>query len=341
MKIAFLNYYQANRGLETFIRGLSSNLSKKHQVLVINGPEKTASVRDPITLPQRLFLDTDSLKVCTWTLKKLHQLRNFKPDIIIPTNGGWQVLIISIFSRLTRAKIIITGQSGPGWDDRWNLFCKPHAFVALTTRQKNWAKKATPWFRHKILKIPNGVDLDKFKPQGPKEKLKLKKPIILMVAATVPYKRVEQGIAAVARLKQGSLLLIGTGPLDKSIDSLGYKLLGKHRYQRLAIPFKKMPDYYRSVNLFTLCSTFTEAFGIVYLEAMATGLACVATDDLSRKEIVGQAGIFVKNPNNISEYTKALAKALTKEWGNSPLAQAQKFSWDFIAQKYEKMFSCL
>lgn len=341
MKIAFLNYYQANRGLETFVGELSSRLAKKHQVLVIKGFQTTASVRDPISLLQRFFLDKDSLKVCKWTFKKLRQLKDFKPNVIIPTNGGWQALIISIFSRLTGAKMVIAGQSGPGWDDRWNLFCNPHTFVALTSRQQKWAKKATPWFGHKTAMIPNGVDLNKFNPAGKKLKLKLEKPIILMVAATVPYKRVEQGIAAISRLKQGSLLLIGKGPLDKRTDSLGYKLLGKHRYLRLTVPFKQIPAYYRSADLFTLCSTSTEAFGIVYLEAHASGLACVATDDASRREIIGKAGVYVKNPDDAKEYAKALEKALNKKWGNTPLSQAQKFSWDAIAQKYEKMFSCL
>ncbi|MBU1200456.1 glycosyltransferase family 4 protein [Patescibacteria group bacterium] len=341
MKIAFLNYYQANRGLETFVQELAQRLSKSNKVLLLNGSQKEASVRDPISLFQRFFVDKDSLNVCKWTLKNLRQIKDFKPNVIIPTNGGWQALIISVFSRFTKSKMVITGQSGPGWDDRWNLFCNPHTFVALTGRQQKWARKATPWFRHKIAMIPNGVDLEKFSPLGKKQKLKLEKPIILMVAATVPYKRVEQGIAAISRLKQGSLLLIGKGPLDKRTDSLGYKLLGKHRYLRLTVPFKQIPAYYRSADLFTLCSTSTEAFGIVYLEAHASGLACVATDDASRREIIGKAGIFVKNPDNASEYSLALKKALGKKWGNTPLSQVQKFSWDAIAQKYEKMFSCL
>lgn len=341
MKIAFLNYYQANRGLETFVQELSSRLSKNHRVLIFKGRQDTASVRDPISPRQRLFLDADSIKICKWTLKNLYRLKNFKPDVVIPTNGGWQALIISIFTKLTGARMIIAGQSGPGWDDRWNLLVKPSVFVALTQKQRRWAVKATPWFKHKIVRIPNGVDLEKFNPAGKEIKLKLEKPIILVTAATVPSKRVEQGIAAVSRLKQGSLLLLGNGPQNKKTDEIGYKLLGKTRYQRLAVPFVQMPNYYRSADLFSLCSVSTEAFGIVYLEAMATGLACVATDDTSRREIIGKAGIFVKNPDDSNEYSLALKKALKKTWGDLPQKQAQKFSWDRIAQKYEKLILCL
>jgi glycosyltransferase involved in cell wall biosynthesis len=339
MKIIFLNYYQANRGLETFVEELSSHLSRKNKTLVLNGGCKKASARNPITLLQRLFLDIDSLKILGWTVKQLRKLSNFRPDVIVPTNGGWQTLIISIFCRFKGIKMVISGQSGPGWDDRFNLFCKPHVFVALTKKQAKWAKKASLWSNQVVTVIPNGVDLKKFTPKSKKVKLSLQKPIILMVAATDPYKRVEQGIAAVSKLKQGSLLLIGTGPQDERIDSLGYKMLGRGRYQRLTTSFKKMPDYYRSADLFTLCSASTEAFGIVYLEALASGLACVATDDASRREIVGKAGVFVKNPDDTEEYSKAIKKALGKKWGNLPVKQSQKFSWDKIAQKYQDLFS--
>lgn len=361
MKIAFLNFYQGyiDRGAETFVQELAQGLVKNNEVTVFQaGPSKSTgfvSVQKEVRMPKvwpddnmssthilkRLFLHYYKRKEFLFTLKCLRDLYLLKPDIIIPLNSGWQALIISIFSRLTGSKMVIAGQSGPGWDDRWNLFCKPHTFVALTQRQLDWAKKASPWFKHKILKISNGVDTSKFQPAGKKIKLELDHPITLMAAATVPYKRVGQGIEAVSRLKQGSLLLLGTGPQDKRIDKLGYKLLGKSRYQRITIPFSKMPDYYRSVDLFTLCSTSSEAFGIVYLEAMASGLACVATDDESRREIVGNAGVYVKNPDNIDEYSGALKKALSKKWGNTPLLQAKKFSWDIIAGKYQKLFKSL
>ncbi len=226
-----------------------------------------------------------------------------------------------------------------GWDDRWNLICRPHVFVALTNSQQTWARRVSPWFKQKIVKIGNGVDTNHFQPQGKQVKLKLQKPIILMVSATVSYKRVEQGIVAVSHLKQGSLLLIGTGPLNKRVDNLGYKLLGKSRYTRISVPFDKIADYYRSADLFTLCSASSEAFGIVYLEAMASGLACIATDDKSRREIIGQAGFFVKDVNNPKEYSLALKKALQKNWKNLPQKQAEKFSWTTIAIQYNKLFT--
>jgi len=338
MKIAFLNYYQngVSRGLETFVNELSRRLAKKHTVMVLPSPAVTFVASPRLLFFRRFFLDLFSLKIAAWTLTALSVLTRSRPQIVFATNGGWQALLCSFYCRFFGAKLVIVGQSGPGWDDRWNLLMKPHLFIALTKRQLDWAKKATIWKQDFAL-IPNGVDLTQFRPAGKKAKIDLEKPIIMIAAASTPDKRVEQGIRAVARLKQGSLLLLGQGPLDERINKLGYKLLGKGRFLHLSVKHKEMADYYRSADLFSLCSVSSEAFGIVYLEAMATNLPCIATADPSRREIVGDAGIFVKDPDDTDEYAKAIEKALTKKWGNTPRQQAEKFSWDEVAAKYEKI----
>ena len=336
MKIAFLNYYQAgvSRGLETFITQLSLRLIKNHQVLILPSPAKSTPAATRLTLLRRFFLDPTSLRVALWTIKFLPHLSRFHPEIIFCTNGGWQALIISVYCRLFGAKLVIVGQSGPGWDDRWNLLMKPNLFVALTNRQLGWAKQATIW-KQDFAIIPNGVDLDQFKRAGNKFKTNLQRPIVMMAAATTPDKRVEQGIRAIASLKKGSLLLLGKGPLDERVNKLGYELLGQNRFFHTAVSYDQMPEYYRSVDLFTLCSVGSEAFGIVYLEAMATNLPCVATNDDSRREIIGKAGVLVDNPDDSKEYGLAISTALKKDWHDLPRTQASNFTWPIVVKKYE------
>jgi len=99
----------------------------------------------------------------------------------------------------------------------------------------------------------------------------------------------------------------------------------------------EIPKFYRNSDLFTLPSNEFEAFGIVYLEALASGLPVVATDDALRKEIIRDAGILV-NPEDIDVYAKALEKALKTDWGDKPRNQAKKFSWDKVVKKYESLF---
>lgn len=99
-----------------------------------------------------------------------------------------------------------------------------------------------------------------------------------------------------------------------------------------------MPSIYRSADVFTLCSDSSEAFGIVYLEALASGLPCVVTDDASRHEILGKAGIYVKNSSDSKEYASKINEAIVQQSTEKYLKQAGKFSWEKIAKEYENIF---
>ncbi len=362
MKIAFLHFYSglASRGTEVFVHELADVLAKENQVIVFqagvpiknahyqtgkvgsfSAPKATPSLPETHLL-KRFFLDPTKLKQLIFTLQCLPAILRFKPDIIYPTDSGWQALICSLLARLTGAKLVIAGHSGPGWDDRWNLLVKPHLFVAFTKRQLRWAVGATIWQQSFSL-IPSGVDLARFKPAGKKFHTLLEHPITLMVAASTPAKRVGQGIRAVASLKAGSLLLLGTGPLDEQLDELGYKLLGNTRFLHTTVTSAEMPEYYRAADVFALCSESSEAFGTSYLEALASGLPIVATDDASRHEILMDAAVYVHDVDDKYEYANAITKALRSKnkLSRVALARARDFSWDKIGDSYQKEFNKL
>lgn len=334
MKIIFLNIYQGwvNRGAETFIAQLSKRLAVTSSVKIISGKKKITTKRWPILW--RLFLDPQGVQICLFTLKNLPLLWREKPDIVIPVNGGWMPAIIRIFTWLYGGKMIISGHSGMGWDDRNNLWCFPNAFVALSTGAKLWAKKANPFV--KVRYIPNGVDANSFCADGKVIGTKLKKSIILCVGALTKTKRIELTIKAVAKLKDASLLVAGDGDMRDKIKKLGEKLLG-NRFELIKLPFEDMPKVYRAADVFTLVSESYYSFENVLVEAMATNLPVVANDDPIRKEIVGDAGILV-DPTNTDNYTKTLEKTLKTNWGDLPRKQAEKFSWDIISDKYRKLF---
>jgi glycosyltransferase involved in cell wall biosynthesis len=307
MKIVFLNKYQnkVQRGAETFVSELSKRLSKNHEVSVIS--------------------DINYLEL----FKK-------KYDVMIPTNGRFQVVITRKIAWLTGAKMVVSGQSGMGWDDKINLYSFPDAFVTLSSKALTWAKRVNPFV--KSLYIPNGVDMKKFSPSDRKQTPAT--PTILAVGAFTEQKRLNLAIEAVARLKNVNLLIVGGGGnLKEKIESEGERSLG-NRFKLLSVPFEKMPDVYREADIFTLPSFSSESFGNVLVEAMASGLPVVATDDSVRREIVGDAGILI-DPTNIEEYAGALEKSLKTNWGVKPRKQAEKFDWDKIAEQYESLIGKL
>jgi len=203
----------------------------------------------------------------------------------------------------------------------------------LTDFEANWAKK---WaWKTKVVKIPNGVDLSKFNSDGDKLNLGLEKPIILCVGALTWYKHHERIIEAMRYLDKGSLLIVGEGEQKKYLEEKGKRILGD-RFKIQSFDYADMPPVYRSCDLFTLPSWDREAFGIVYLEAMASGLPVVAPNDLSRREIIGDAGIFV-DTSDPEVYAKEINEGMKKNWKDLPRNQAEKFSWDKIAKDYEKI----
>lgn len=334
LKIAFLNTYQLERGAETFVSELTKRLVKRHRVKVFAGDE-IPSKRWPLLW--RAFLDPQGLQIFWFTLKKLPAIWREKFDVVIPINGGWQPALVRIITWVYGGKMIISGQSGIGWDDRNNLWSFPNAFVALSSKAAGWAKRVNPFI--KIKYIPNGVDIKKFTPNGPRFKTKLKKPIVLCVGALTQTKRIDLVIKATSKLKDASLLIVGDGELRQEIQKLGEKLLAD-RFQLTHVPFEEMPEIYRAADVFTLVSEPYYSFEIVLVEAMASGLSVVANDDPIRREIVGEAGILV-DPMNIDSYTKALQKTLEREWGDKPKKQVEKFDWDKIAELYEGLFESI
>lgn len=308
LKIVFLcrDYGVVNRGVESHVEELSKRLKQKFDVSIFSGK------------------DSDNLK----------KINNGKFDLVIPTNGRSQSLKVSLGRLTEKYKVLIAAHAGIGRDEIWNLLTFPNVYVALTDHELQWAKKYA--FGIQLEKIPNGIDLEKFKPNGTKRKIDLEGPVILSVGALDWYKYHDLAIKAVAKLQKSSLLIVGDGPEKNNLENLGNQLLGEKRFKIIKADYHHMPEIYRSADLFTLPSWNREAFGIVYLEAMASGLAVVAPNDLSRHEIIGDAGILV-NVFNSEEYAKSLNDALNKKWGNAPRSQAEKFSWDKIAAEYEKL----
>ena len=308
LKLAFLNKYQGkvNRGAETFVKEVSQRLSKNYHVDVISD------------------------------IKYLDLLKS-RYDLVIPTNGRFQVVITRLITWLMGGKMIVSGQSGMGWDDRVNLYSLPNYFIPISSLALGWARKVNPLVKSKY--IPNGVDAKKFKPEGEKINIDLRKPVVLCVGALTKTKRINLVINAVSKIKEVSLLIVGKGEEEERLQVLGTKLMGD-RFKIMSFPYEKMPEVYRAGDIFTLVSQPYHSFENVLVEAMATNLPVVANNDPIRKEIIRDGGLLV-NPDNTEEYANALRSALEINWGNKPQEQAKKFDWDNISREYIKLINNL
>jgi glycosyltransferase involved in cell wall biosynthesis len=325
MRIAFLSYYNGInfRGVETFVHELGNRLTGMgHKITVFQyGPEikntryNVGSLATTYSLPDLLLPDN---------------------DIIFPLNGRFQSVRAKIWARNHHKKIVISGQSGPGWDDILNLYTFPDAFIGLTDHQCRWAKKINPGV--KTVNIPNGVDIGVFHPGVTPLVHHLPHPVVLYVAAMDPVKRHELLVRAVAKTN-ASLLLVGNGSPSEQLTDLCQNLL-PGRCQIIALTYRDMPSVYTACDLFAYPTFPRESFGIAMLEAMASGLAVVAADDPIRREIVGDAGVFV-DPEDTGRFTASLMAAINTKWGTKPVARAARYNWDKITVAYSELFTGL
>lgn len=330
MKVAFLSFYSGEvyRGVETYVHSLANELvNLGHEVTVFQCGRQIDGSKYKVEIISQGTISRFSIEA----LKRL----DVSTDIVIPMNNGWQSVLTKMWSQKHHCKVVISGQSGIGFSERTSLYTFPDCFIALSEHQLKISKQRNPFIKY--AKIPNGVDIDAFQKAKP-AKLDLPRPIVMTASALVPMKRVDLIIKAVAKT-HASLLIVGSGSEENNLKRLCDRHLTK-RYKIMSVPHDKIASLYKSANLFAFATSPWESFGIVLVEAMATGLAIVSSNDPIRREIIGEAGVFV-DPTNNDAFANAIGDALKKKWGAAPIEQAKKFSWKKIASQYDDLFTSL
>lgn len=309
MKVVILSFYSGliNRGAETWAISLKEKIGQEFDIEIFGGERFGTKI------------NWNRKNYNYWRFFLLrHAISTFpkwiKSDVVIPINGTVQTFFCRIVTWLVGKPMIVFGHSGLGADDRVNLLCSPNVFVAFSTFQKEWAEKyKLPWT--KVVMIPHAVDTEMFKPS----KKKIRENLVLCVAANTPDKRVDLVRGAVEKIPAATFMAVGKG--------------NEYEYS-----YNEMPKVYRQAKVFCFVPKSHEAFGLVFLEAMASGLPVVTIDDAVRREIVGKAGLFVKNPEDATLLAQAIKEALLRNWGDLPRKQAEKFSWQKIVKMYEDLF---
>ncbi len=203
----------------------------------------------------------------------------------------------------------------------------------------------------KISIVYPAVDHGRFLP-GPRNdavlgKYKISGKYILYTGTLEPRKNIVGLLEAYATLPDPvraaySLVLAGgKGWLDDAIEAKLAQLSGLPIIRTGYIPDEDLPELYRGASLFVYPSHY-EGFGMPPLEAMASGVPVITSNNSSLPEVVGNAGIMVDS-NDTSALTTAIEDVLANpkqmtDMRQLGLAQAQKFNWEASAQKLVEVF---
>jgi glycosyltransferase involved in cell wall biosynthesis len=212
----------------------------------------------------------------------------------------------------------------------------------------------------KVSVIPGGVDLERFRPPTDKARIRARldlpedKLILFTVRNLVPRMGLENLISAfeIAQNGRRDLLLVigGEGPLEPALNEQT-RQCGVEEFVQFVgyIPDEDLPSYYQMADLFILPTKELEGFGLVTVEALASGLPVLGTPVGGTREVLTKLGpdhLFADStPESMAT---GILKAL-KDWGKNPSAYKdlsktcrqvaeQHYSWEDHVSKLEKLF---
>ena len=218
-----------------------------------------------------------------------------------------------------------------------------------------------PGYRAQIVRIPNGVDTDAFRPAREDERRAARErydlpsdaSVVITVGRLEARKNPVGLVEAAGCMKRRPLCLALVGPpspypedvaaLDAAIAALPEgveaRLVGE-------LPPAELPQVLRAADLLVLPSR-AEGMPNSLLEGMATGLACVATDIPGSRDVLSEGGgvlVPLDDPDAMARQLDAwLSDATELElWGKAGRRVIEeRYSMDVVARRYRELYRSL
>ena len=196
--------------------------------------------------------------------------------------------------------------------------------------------------------IPNGVDVEAFRPDAERRRqirgslgLGDDAKVALFIGGDWKRKGLRFGIEAVGATPEWHLIVVGAG------DTLTYSQLAERYGADGRVHFVGMIEetapYYAAADAFVFPTQY-EAFSLATLEAAASALPLLVTRVSGAEDIVrhGENGWFIeRDAATILPHLGALSDqpGLKERMGDAARASVEPFSWEGVADEYEQLFA--
>lgn len=196
--------------------------------------------------------------------------------------------------------------------------------------------------RSKCIVVPYGVDTTRFKHKYSSD---ISTPVkVLFVGRLGKQKNIPRLLQAFNLFQskyEAVLHIVGEGEERHVIEGLVRNNNMSNVIMEGALVGEKLTDIYASSDIFVLTSDF-ESFGIVNLEAMASGLPIVASDIPGMRNLLEQSALLVKpTPENFAAAMIRVVEDahLRRELVSKGSEKMGDYDWDRITEKVIDIYS--
>ncbi len=280
---------------------------------------------------------------------------------------NWQIPHVAMFHTLAKIKLlhgISLGESTDRLEKEKEVVGHIDKIVIASDHEKQLLDEIYAVPMEKIITIPPGVDLERFKPGeicDARDNLNLPRNSLIFLAGgrMEPLKALDNLIDALSVLPESAdyqPLLFGGNDHPASIAERkrlvsvaeSANIRGKIKFLG-PLDHDILPEYYRAADLVIVPSLY-ESFGMVALEAMASGRPVIASKvgglagmfSSDSTKLADRAGILVP-PDDVEQLSIAISTLIRnvermRGMGNAGRIHALGFSWGERSQLLNKLY---
>lgn len=243
-------------------------------------------------------------------------LRDFKPDVIHAHTLGFDSKLGAWLKEIVGCPLVVTSHGsdcaiplGQGRVDYLRECCnQADTVVAISTNLANKVKSTQT--TTSVRTVLNGFNLQ-YRVEKPKKAFSF-----LQVCNLIAQKRADVTIRAFAEIQkvypQASLTIVGQGPQREALEALCRELQVTDAVRFTGqIPNRQVMEEMAEAQFFVMPSV-REGFGIVYLEAMASGCITIGTQGEGIADLIesGKNGFLV--PQDDAQAVSAIVKIVSQ-----------------------------